>query len=74
MAGSMLSALDPLRDVLPGVNAGSLVAAITPERIGPSAPGVSTSVDGARSLLTLAVYVAVCAGLSLWSYRRRDVS
>ena len=34
MAGTMLSALEPIRDVLPGVNAGSLVAALTPERIG----------------------------------------
>jgi ABC-2 type transport system permease protein len=74
MAGSMLSALDPLRDLLPGVNAGSLVAAVTPERIGESAPGVSTSVDGTRAVLTLAVYIAVCASLALWSYRRRDVS
>jgi ABC-type transport system involved in multi-copper enzyme maturation permease subunit len=74
MAGSMLSALDPLRDVLPGVNAGSLVAAVTPERIGEAAPGVSTSVDGPRALLTLAGYFAVCAGLALWSYRRRDVT
>ena len=33
MAGSVLTALQPLRDVLPGVNAGSLVAAVMPARV-----------------------------------------
>ncbi|MBA3719278.1 MAG: ABC transporter permease subunit, partial [Nocardioidaceae bacterium] len=31
LAGSMLSALQPVRDVLPGVNAGSLAAAVMPD-------------------------------------------
>jgi ABC-2 type transport system permease protein len=74
MAGSMLSALEPLRDVLPGVNAGSLVAAVTPERIGVAAPGVETTVAQGRSIATLAVYAVVCGALALWAYRRRDVA
>jgi ABC-2 type transport system permease protein len=74
MADSMLSALDPLRNLLPGVNAGSLVAGITPERIGEAAPGVSATVGEARSLATLAVYVLGCALLAAWSVRRRDVT
>jgi ABC-type transport system involved in multi-copper enzyme maturation permease subunit len=73
MADSMLTALQPLRDVLPGVNAGSLVAAITPERIGEAAPGVSDSVSQMRSLSTIAVYVLGCAAVAMWSSRRRDV-
>jgi ABC-type transport system involved in multi-copper enzyme maturation permease subunit len=74
MADSMLSALDPLRSLLPGVNAGSLVAAVSPERIGEAAPGVSATVGEARSLLTLAAYVVGCALVAMWTTRRRDVS
>jgi ABC-type transport system involved in multi-copper enzyme maturation permease subunit len=74
MADSMLSALDPVRNLLPGVNAGSLVAAITPEQIGEAAPGVSSSVGEVRSLLTLVAYVLACAALAVWTTRRRDVS
>jgi ABC-2 type transport system permease protein len=74
MADSMLSALDPLRNLLPGVNAGSFVAAITPERIGEAAPGVSASVGEMRSLATLAAYVVGCALLAVFTVRRRDVT
>jgi ABC-2 type transport system permease protein len=74
MADSMLSALDPLRNLLPGVNAGSLVAAITPERIGEAAPGVSASVGEVRSLATLAAYVLGCALLAVFTVGRRDVT
>jgi ABC-2 type transport system permease protein len=73
MADSMLSALEPLRNLLPGVNSGSLVAAITPERIGEAAPGVSDSVGEMRSLITVAVYVVGCALLAAWTSGRRDV-
>lgn len=73
MAGSVLSALEPLRDVLPGVNAGSLVSAVAPARIVEAPPGVTSTVDGGRALLTLAAYVLVCVGLAVWSSSRRDV-
>jgi ABC-type transport system involved in multi-copper enzyme maturation permease subunit len=74
MADTMLSGLAPLRDVLPGVNAGSLVAAITPERIGEAAPGVSSAVAEGRALATLAAYVVGSVLVSAILYRRRDVS
>ncbi len=73
MAGSVLSALEPLRDVLPGVNAGSLVSAVAPAGIVEAPPGVTSTVDGGRALLTLAAYVLVCVGLVVWSSSRRDV-
>lgn len=73
MAGSMLSALEPLRDVLPGVNAGSLVSAVIPPGMVEAPPGVSTSVDGGRALITLTAYVLVCVAVAIWSSRRRDV-
>jgi ABC-type transport system involved in multi-copper enzyme maturation permease subunit len=74
MAGSVLDALEPLRDLLPGVNAGSLVSAVVPHEIVDAPPGVTTSVDGWRALLTLACYVAVAAAVTLWASRRRDVT
>ena len=73
MAGSVLSALEPLRDVLPGVNAGSLVSAVVPEALVEAPPGVTSSVDGGRALVTVAAYIAVSMALALWSSRRRDV-
>jgi ABC-2 type transport system permease protein len=73
MARSMLSALEPIRDVLPGVNAGSLVAALTPERIGSPAPGVADTVGSAQAVTTLAAYVLAAVAIAAWSHRRRDV-
>jgi ABC-2 type transport system permease protein len=74
MADSVLTALQPLRDVLPGVNAGSLASAVMSHRTIDPPPGVTTSVDGWRALLTLACYVAVCAAVTIWTTRRRDVT
>jgi ABC-2 type transport system permease protein len=74
MAGSVLDALEPLRDLLPGVNAGSLVSAVVPQEIVDAPPGVTSSVDGWRALLTVAAYVVVAATVTLWASRRRDVT
>lgn len=74
MARSMLSALEPIRDVLPGVNAGSLVAALTPERIGSPAPGVTDTVGGTQAVTTLAVYVLLAVLIAAWCQTRRDVA
>jgi hypothetical protein len=74
MARTVMSALEPLRDVLPGVNAGSLVAALTPERIGSPAPGVAETVSGGRAITTLLAYVVVAAVAAAWCHRRRDVA
>jgi ABC-2 type transport system permease protein len=73
MAGSVLTALEPLRDVLPGVNAGSLVSAVIPPRMMEAPPGVTTSVEGGRALATLLAYVVVCVAVAIWS-SRRDVT
>jgi ABC-2 type transport system permease protein len=74
MAGSVLSALQPLRDVLPGVNAGSFLAMVLPSSpVGPP-PGVNTAVEGDRAGLTLVAYVLVCAVLAAMAARRRDVA
>ena len=53
VAGTTLSALQPLRDALPGVNAGSLVSAVLPATPGALPPGVQDTVSGARGLLTV---------------------
>lgn len=74
MASSVLSALQPLRDVLPGQNAGSLVTAVMPARILDPPPGVNASVGEGRSLLTLLAYVVLSGALTIWLARRRDVT
>jgi ABC-type transport system involved in multi-copper enzyme maturation permease subunit len=74
MANNVLTALRPLRDVLPGVNAGSLVAAMLPDRVIDPPPGVDASVTEPRALVTLACYVAVCGVLAIATSRRRDVT
>jgi ABC-2 type transport system permease protein len=76
MAENVLTALRPLRDVLPGVNSGSLAAAVMPQLprgIEPP-PGINTSVTEGRALFTLLCIVAACAVLSWWTWRRRDVA
>ncbi len=73
MASSVLSALQPLRDVLPGVNAGSLVTAVMPARVLDAPPGVNSSVAEGRALVTLACYVIACTAAAFVVVRRRDV-
>lgn len=70
MAGTVLSALKPLRDVLPGVNAGSLASSLMSNRPIDPPPGVSDSVDPSRALITLAAYLVVCIGFAAWNLRR----
>jgi ABC-type transport system involved in multi-copper enzyme maturation permease subunit len=73
MAGSVLSALEPVRDVLPGVNAGSLVGAVLPDGVVEPPPGVTSTVAEGRALVTLLCYVVVSAAVAWWTSRRRDV-
>lgn len=75
VSSSVLTALQPLRDVLPGVNAGSLASAVMPTRpLGvESPPGVESYVGDGRALITVACYVLVCLIVALMTYRRRDV-
>ena len=58
IAASVMTALQPLRDVLPGVNAGSLASAVMPDRPPGIAapPGVTSSVAEGRAATTV-----VCA-------------
>ena len=76
VASSVLTALRPLRDVMPGINAGSLASAVMPTRPpGVEAPpGINSDVADVRALITVACYVAVCLAIALWAYRRRDVA
>lgn len=73
MAESVLDALEPVRDVLPGVNAGSLINAMLADRSIEPAPGVTDAVGEGRALLTLVCYLLVAAVIAAWTMRRRDV-
>ena len=74
MAGSVLSALEPVRDLLPGVNAGSLVGAVLPDGVVEPPPGVTSTVAEGRALVTLLCYVAACTAVAAWTSHRRDVA
>jgi ABC-type transport system involved in multi-copper enzyme maturation permease subunit len=76
IASSVMTALQPVRDVLPGVNAGSLASAVMPELppgIG-APPGVTSSVADGRALTTVLCYLLVCFAVALLAARRRDVT
>jgi|RhiMetdeSRZDD1v2_1073273.scaffolds.fasta_scaffold952619_1 ABC-2 type transport system permease protein len=75
VADSLLTGLRPLRDVLPGVNAGSLVWSLAPGggSSGQAPPGVVDAVTGGRATLSLALYVAAFAVAAALLVRRRDV-
>jgi ABC-2 type transport system permease protein len=76
VADSLLTGLRPLRDVLPGVNAGSLVWSLAPGggSSGQAPPGVIDAVAGGRATLSLALYVAAFAAAGAFLVRRRDVA
>ena len=76
VADSLLTGLRPLRDVLPGVNAGSLVWSLAPGggSSGQAPPGVVDAVTGGRATLSLALYVAAFALAGALLVRRRDVA
>ncbi len=67
VASSVLTALRPLRDVMPGINAGSLASAVMPTRPpGVEAPpGINSDVADGRALITVACYVVVCLAVAL---------
>jgi ABC-2 type transport system permease protein len=76
VADSLLTALQPLRDLLPGVNAGSLVWSLAPGggSSGSAPPGVVDAVTGGRATLALALYVAAFVAGGALLVRRRDVT
>lgn len=71
VAANLLDFAETLEKGLPGVNAGSLVAALGG---GGDTPGVNTAVDGTQAALVLIAYAVIfimAAGLAL---QRRDVT
>jgi ABC-2 type transport system permease protein len=76
VADSLLTGLRPLRDVLPGVNAGSLVWSLAPGggSSGEAPPGVIDAVTSGRATLGLVLYVAAFAAAGAFLVRRRDVA
>jgi ABC-2 type transport system permease protein len=76
VADSLLTGLQPLRNLLPGVNAGSLVWSLAPGggASGEPPPGVVDAVTGGRATVALAVYVAAFASVGALLIRRRDVT
>jgi ABC-2 type transport system permease protein len=76
VADSLLTGLRPLRDLLPGVNAGSLVWALAPGggSGGAPPPGVVDAVGGGRAVLSLVLYLAAFAAAGAFLVRRRDVT
>jgi ABC-2 type transport system permease protein len=74
VARTSLTALQPLRDVLPGVSSGSLISSVLPAQVGPLPPGVQSTVSGGQGLVTVAAYAVVGALAVLVVGRRRDVA
>ena len=76
VADSLLTSLRPLRDLLPGVNAGSLVWSLAPGggSTGEAPPGVSDAVTGGRATLGLVLYVVAFAVAGAALVLRRDVA
>lgn len=73
VVATLLPDLEALADALPGVNAGSLVFAVTRSASGEAPPGVTDAVTGTRALLTLLCYAAIFVAASALAVRRRDV-
>ena len=74
VASTTLTALEPVRDLLPGVNAGSLILSVLPPASGELPPGVADTVSGAHGLVVVLAYAAVAAAALLVAGRRRDVA
>lgn len=73
VARSVLPDLDVVTNLLPGVNAGSLVNAVL-DIAGDAPPGVSDAVSGGRALLTLTGYVLAGVLVVVVTTRRRDIA
>ncbi len=75
VAAPLLDFFDTLQKGLPGVNAGSLVAALgAPTRGEQAAPGVTSVVDGTQATLVLIAYAVVFALIAGFALQRRDVT
>jgi hypothetical protein len=74
LARTTLTALQPVRDLLPGANSGSLLLSVLPSRVGDMPPGVQSVVSGGRGLVTVLAYAVLSLALVLLVGRRRDVA
>jgi ABC-type transport system involved in multi-copper enzyme maturation permease subunit len=74
VAGTTLTSLKPLRDVLPGTSSGSLIVSVIPPQVAELPPGVRAVVSGERGLVTVAAYAIVAVLAMVAVTRRRDVS
>lgn len=74
VVAAVLPALDVATRALPGVNAGSLVYAVSAVAPGEPPPGVTDAVTGTRALLTLLAYGAVFVAVTALTLQRRDVA
>ncbi len=69
----LLSVMASIEKALPGVNAGSLVAALGASPAGTTADGVAAVVSGGQALLVVALYFVLFAAAGALLLRRRDV-
>jgi len=74
VASTTLTALEPVRDLLPGVNSGSLILSVLPPGPGELPPGVADTVSGIHGLVVVLAYAGVAAAALLVAGRRRDVA
>lgn len=72
VAAPLLDSFETLQKGLPGVNAGSLVAALSGQT--GATPGVVAAVDGTQATLVLLAYVALFALVAGFLLSRRDVT
>ena len=73
VAAPLLGFFDALQRVLPGVNAGSLAAAVSGPGAALDTPGVAATVGGAQATGTLAAYLVAIVVLTAVLLTRRDV-
>lgn len=73
VAAALLDFAETLQKGLPGVNAGSLVSALSGDG-GSGTPGVNTVVDGTQATLVLIAYAVVFALVAGFALQRRDVT
>lgn len=71
VAAPLLDWVADLQTILPGPNAGSLVAALGAPR---GTPGVSALVGSGHAVVALGAYLVAFALLSVWLFRRRDIA
>lgn len=73
-AAALLDVFETVLRAMPGVNAGSLVAALTPAGGGRGTPGVTAVVGGTQAAMVLACYAVGFIVLAALFLARRDVT